>query len=103
MLARGDIVISTSLQENFGISVIEAIRLGCFPLLPNRLSYPELLPEEYHNCSLYDNEEQLHRKLKNLLTAGIPDTAVLSQCFAEYSWNSVVHSFDRYFEKIVQK
>lgn len=103
VVARGDIVISTSLQENFGISVIEAIRLGCFPLLPNRLSYPELLPGEYHGCSLYDDDEQLYQKLKNLLTAGIPDTGALSQSFAEFSWETAAESFDRYFEEIAQK
>ncbi|MCK5507851.1 MAG: DUF3524 domain-containing protein, partial [Desulfobacterales bacterium] len=39
-LKRGAIVISTAIQENFGISVIEAMLMGCVPLLPDRLSYP---------------------------------------------------------------
>ena len=52
-LKRCDIVVSTSLHEFFGISVVEAVRAGCRPLLPNRLSYPELFTEEF----LYDNDE----------------------------------------------
>lgn len=44
-LRRGAVVVSTAIQENFGISVIEAVRAGCFPLLPNRLSYPEIIPK----------------------------------------------------------
>ncbi|MBL0712534.1 MAG: DUF3524 domain-containing protein, partial [Desulfosarcina sp.] len=41
-LRRGHIVISTARQENFGISIVEAVRQGCLPLLPRRLSYPEI-------------------------------------------------------------
>ena len=48
-LQRGSIVISTAAQENFGISVVEAIRCGCMPLLPARLSYPEIIPNDFHS------------------------------------------------------
>ncbi len=61
-LTHGDIVISTSIHEFYGISVIEAVRAGCTPLLPARLSYPELFPERY----LY-KEGQLEKKLIDLL------------------------------------
>ena len=38
-LRDSQIVISTAIQENFGISVVEAMAMGCFPLLPKRLSF----------------------------------------------------------------
>ena len=53
LLNRGDLVVSTALHEFYGIAVIEAVRAGCRPLLPNRLSYPELFAEEY----LYGEDE----------------------------------------------
>lgn len=47
LLKQGDIIVSTSLHEFYGISIIEGVRAGCTPLLPNRLSYPELFPGKY--------------------------------------------------------
>ena len=42
-LAEADLIVSTAHHEFFGISVLEAIAAGAYPVLPNRLSYPELL------------------------------------------------------------
>jgi glycosyltransferase involved in cell wall biosynthesis len=42
-LSRADVFVSTALHEFFGLAVMESIALGLFPLLPKRLSYPELL------------------------------------------------------------
>ena len=47
LLSQGTVVVSTSIHEFYGISVIEAVRAGCRPVLPNRLSYPELFPAKY--------------------------------------------------------
>lgn len=45
MLQTCDWVFSTAKHEFFGIAVAEAMLAGCLPWLPQRLSYPELLPE----------------------------------------------------------
>tara|TARA_Y100000589_G_scaffold136231_2_gene130367 strand:- start:6425 stop:7537 length:1113 start_codon:yes stop_codon:yes gene_type:complete len=66
-LRDSQIVISTAIQENFGISIVEAIAMGCFPLLPMRLSYPEILPGQYHSYSLYRGSRDLTSRLKRLL------------------------------------
>ena len=42
LLHRGDCLVSTARHEFFGIAVLEGIRAGCYPLLPEDLSYPEL-------------------------------------------------------------
>jgi glycosyltransferase involved in cell wall biosynthesis len=62
LLKMGDVVVSTALQEFFGISVLEAVRAGCRPLLPDRLSYPEL----FHRKFLY-SEGELPERLTALL------------------------------------
>lgn len=47
LLVQGDIVVSTALHEFFGISVVEAVRAGCLPVLPHRLAYPELFGPQF--------------------------------------------------------
>jgi glycosyltransferase involved in cell wall biosynthesis len=63
LLRQGDIVVSTSLHEFYGISILEAVRAGCLPILPNRLSYPELFDDEF----LY-SDDSLVERLEKLLT-----------------------------------
>ncbi|MCA9215177.1 MAG: DUF3524 domain-containing protein [Planctomycetales bacterium] len=43
VLSESDFVVSTAIHEFFGIAVVEAMSSGAYPILPNRLSYPELL------------------------------------------------------------
>jgi len=55
--------VSTAIHEFFGVSVIEGILGGCFPLCPNSLVYPEYLGKD----NLYNSKEELVGKMKNAL------------------------------------
>ena len=46
-----DWVLSTARHEFFGVGVVEAMLAGCLPWLPDRLSYPELVPPQYMGLS----------------------------------------------------
>lgn len=98
-LKKSDIVISTAIQENFGIAVVEAIAAGCVPLLPGRLSYPELVPDKYHSRVLYNSEEDLAEKLESALKQlhqyrKNKSAAALSEYFKKFSWRNVIDEFD---------
>ena len=57
-LAGGDIILSTALHEFQGLAVQEAVQLGCMPVLPNRLVYPQIFSSHY----LYDSFPNNHEK-----------------------------------------
>ena len=44
LLSRSVAAVSFALQETFGYAMLEATALGCVPIVPDRLSYPELFP-----------------------------------------------------------
>jgi glycosyltransferase involved in cell wall biosynthesis len=61
LLGSADLVASTALHEFFGMAVAEGLAAGCAPLVPNRLSYPEVLGPELAE-GLYE-EGQLASRL----------------------------------------
>jgi glycosyltransferase involved in cell wall biosynthesis len=109
-LKRGSIVVSTADQENFGISIVEAIRHGCAPLLPNRLSYPELIPQHLHDDFLYRHEDELLKKLLNLITElsqpgnhWLKKIQILAQSMNRYSWQNLIVDYDREIDTLLEK
>ena len=107
LLHRADIVISTSLHEFFGISMLEAIYCGCHPLLPNRLSYPELIPESLHSPLLhapilYEDDDELFAIMKRILNGEerpLP-VSTLKGISAHLEWSQHVQHFDQLFESV---
>ncbi len=99
MLLRSDIVVSTSMHEFFGISAVEAMRGGCVPLLPDRLTYPELLGPDYR-AFLY-KEGQLVDRLQELLSADGPPSGVagLPDRMDGFSWTRRRDSVDKLIER----
>ncbi len=92
LLGMGTVVVSTALHEFYGIAVIEAVRAGCRPLLPNRLSYPELFPHQY----LY-KEGELAARLEDHCRAPRALSRERALALTErFSWQSLAGGYRRW-------
>jgi glycosyltransferase involved in cell wall biosynthesis len=99
-LWQADILPVTSVHDFFGGSVVQAIYCGCTPLLPNRLAYPEHLPKQHQASCLYENDDELSMKLKELLLNNIAPAPALRQTVSQYDWDNMAPAYDDYFEKL---
>ena len=109
-LTRADVAVSTALHEFFGIGMVEAAAAGAYPLLPRRLSYPEIFGTI--GCDdpighFYDGtEEDLTVKLERLLErcekgdlwAGDPTR--VSREMDRYRWDVLVPELDAALEAV---
>lgn len=102
-LWRSDILPVTSEHDFFGISVVEAMYCGCYPLLPQRLAYPEHVPAELHSRFFYTDADDLKQRLIHLCTA---DTIVvpmqIRQQVAGYAWEHLAQRYDELFAGVAE-
>ena len=105
LLHRADIVVSTAIHEFFGIAVMEAIYCGCHPVLPNKLSYPELIPEQHHRPLLhapilYEDYDELYSIMAGILRGDerpLPGT-VLRSMLSQLDWATHIEAYDSLLE-----
>ncbi|MCP3872336.1 MAG: DUF3524 domain-containing protein [Desulfobacteraceae bacterium] len=102
-LKKGSIVVSCANQENFGISIVEAVRFGCIPLLPDRLSYPEIMPQNFHSKVIYQTKEDLVEKIEDIFIKydqHLPLQKKLSKAMEQFSWKSIIKQYDTALENL---
>lgn len=94
LLHGADIVLSTARHEFFGISVLEAVMAGAFPVLPRALSYPELLDPERFRESYYDSFDGMVEGVERALRSERLETGPLRREAERYSWGRAIDTFD---------
>lgn len=97
LLWEAAVTVSTAHHEFFGISILEAIGCQTFPILPHRLSYPELIPEQFHLRCLYENQGGLVQRLRWALTH-VNEAGEMAQALATavhaYDWSRLAPEYD---------
>jgi glycosyltransferase involved in cell wall biosynthesis len=105
-LRTADVVVSTAQHEFFGIAVVEAAVAGCYPVLPNRLAYPEVFGAQ-SNC-LYDGTEaglvQRLSELSSRATCGdlARDARRATAGLSRFFWATVAEGLDDAVERLTE-
>jgi glycosyltransferase involved in cell wall biosynthesis len=102
LLWEADIAVSTSNQDFFGIAVVETIYCGCWPVLPKRLNYPALVPEQYHAETLFTTNAGLLHTLRDRLANPRPAPPDLRAHVAGFDWQTLAPEYDRAFAEVVR-
>ena len=97
LLLNSAVVVSTAKHEFFGVAAVEAMAAGAVPVFRRALSYPELIPSDAHEETLYVSDAELDR----LLQAAIEDSgrrgqisSLLAPSMQRFSWETVAPSYD---------
>jgi glycosyltransferase involved in cell wall biosynthesis len=91
-LWKAHILPVTSNQDFFGGSVVEAIYCDCYPILPNRLAYPEHLPNQAKY--FYNSFDELCAKLeKAILDSNKLESA--NNFVKKYNWEKIIVLYDK--------
>lgn len=61
LLGRAHVAVSTAIHEFYGVAMLEATHLGALPLVPARLSYPELFGAD----ACYRDDDDLAARLEH--------------------------------------
>lgn len=109
-LAEADVMVSTANHEFFGITAVEAIAAGAYPVLPRRLAYLEVLAadgEADTDQFFYDNEpdglaDRL-TALSDLLGKGDiwdGDAEKAKRLVSRYFWPNLIPMIDGLLDRV---
>uniref|UniRef100_A0A5S6QMZ4 tRNA-queuosine alpha-mannosyltransferase n=1 Tax=Trichuris muris TaxID=70415 RepID=A0A5S6QMZ4_TRIMR len=92
VLRSSHVVVSTARHEFFGVAMLEATYLGCWPLCPDALAYQEMYPP---SCR-YRTPAQLCKRLRYFCKhprLAVDKRANLTIDFSQYSWSTLKNSY----------
>ena len=97
LLHDSSVVVSTAKHEFFGIAAVEAMAAGAVPIFPNDLSYPELIPTELHDMTLYQSDDELEDLLSEAIESEQHRSrvrSVLRPAMGRFSWETMASRYD---------
>lgn len=68
LIKKAKIYLHTMVGEHFGISIVEALALGCIPIVHNSGGLKEFVPDQYR----YDSMQEAAEKISNAITDWSP-------------------------------
>jgi hypothetical protein len=81
--------------------MVQAAYCNCYPLLPDRLAYPEHIPVEKRKDHIYRDEPELSRMLKDRILNIEKTRRTETRGFVDrYDWSVMAPRYDDFFPGI---
>jgi len=110
-LVEADLMVSTAGHEFFGISVVEAIATGAYPVLPRRLAYPEVLnldenpraKEFFYDGSVKALADRLAKLAGQVESDSLwgEDATRATKLVKRFEWSNLASLLDSAAEKVI--
>ncbi len=101
ILSRAKIYLHTTIREHFGISIVEAMAMGCLPIVHNSGGAKEYVPEDFRYKSLQDAAQKIHKALYNWSPGKAKEMIRIAERFSEEKFSrEFMKLFSQYEEGI---
>jgi len=94
LLSKSKAVISPAYQETFGYGVIEGMALNCIPIVPDRLSYQEIVPEKFR----YRTADEMYKLIDSALSGNVVNTR---KYVSKYDYRKVIRRMLAIVERFI--
>lgn len=84
-------VLSTAVQENFGLAVAEAAASGVIPIVPDRLVYRRMYPDPFR----YGTVDEIISMLRGLSQVWKDNSVMIRGVATQWLWNNQVKIWDK--------
>jgi glycosyltransferase involved in cell wall biosynthesis len=92
-LAKAKLYLHTMENEHFGISIAEAMRMGCIPVVHNSGGAPEFVPDRYRYATIQDAGVIINNAVQNWNSAEAKGLIRLAARFSETNFSKKFMQF----------
>ena len=103
LIWKADICPVTSIQDFFGISIAEAVYCNTYPLLPDRLAYPEIYKKNNNSHLFYNGKNDLYNKAEMLINENnFNSKSIPKDLIQVFDWSSIIDKYDQIFASFIR-
>ncbi|MGB8779814.1 MAG: glycosyltransferase [Candidatus Bathyarchaeia archaeon] len=101
ILKKAKIYLHTMIGEHFGISIVEAMAMGCIPIIHDSGGAKEFVPKDFRYRTVHEAAEKITKEIYEWSSEKAIKTVKIAEKFREENFSSeFMKLFKRYAEKI---